>query len=528
DTDFTVFKGLRAQGMNFAYVNGINHYHTQLDSVEAINPGSLQHAGSYALALANHFGNTSTSHARTTNAVYFNVLGASFIRYPGALIIPLLLLTALLFGFVVVQGLRAGELRVRGIALGFVGLLCAMLASAALVWVAWWLVRLVQRSYRWVPWGEPYHSNAYRVGFVLLAIAASSAVYALLRRRANARSLAVGALIWWLILSCLVSVLMPGGSYLFTLPLLFSLLGLALVSVLKLQRATSAYLLLALGALPGVLLWSPMLYNIFVALTLNASWIVAVLVALLCGLVVPLLIPLLGSRRWLLLPGLLTLAAVCLIVGGVLSSGFDKQRPKMNHLFYALDADSGKAVYASSDDGADAWTEQFFKAGGERGPMHEYFPGNPRAFLKSPAPGVQLSAPEAVITEDRTENGVRTLGLRVISRRSAPVVAVYAEPDAEIIDSAVNGQQTSGATSGGGAQPPPVKFWGVQHHAAPAEGFDVLLRTRSGRPFKLFVVDRSYGLPEVPGSSFKPRPEGMMPAPFSTSDVTLVAKSFTF
>ncbi|HZT60920.1 MAG TPA: M20/M25/M40 family metallo-hydrolase, partial [Pyrinomonadaceae bacterium] len=229
DTDFTVLKGIGAQGMNFAFVNGINHYHTRLDTVEAINPGSLQHEGSYALALARRFGDADALDAKTANAVYFNPLGTSFVDYPGALVLPLLALTALLFGFALYKGIKAGEISTRGVAVGFAGTLAGVVASAALVWLAWWLVRAAQPAYRRVPWGEPYHSNAFRVGLVLLAVAATSSVYVIFRRRAGERGLLAGALICWLILSGLAGVAMPGGSYLFTLPLLFSALGLALV-----------------------------------------------------------------------------------------------------------------------------------------------------------------------------------------------------------------------------------------------------------------------------------------------------------
>lgn len=527
DTDFTVLKGLGVQGLNFAYINGINHYHTGLDNAREINPGSLQSEGTSALALARHFGNADLGGARSADRIYFNLFGGSFINYSAALIIPLLAGAFLLFGFVVVRGVRAKELTVAGIVQGFIKLLVGGVVSAASVWLAWWLIRAVQQSHRWVPWGEPYHSNAFRVGFVLLAVAATSAVYALFRKRSGALSLTAGALLWWLILSAYVSVSMPGGSYLFTLPLLFSLSGLALVSVLKLDPAKSQ-VVMALAAIPGVVLWAPMIYNVFVALTLNASWTVIIFVVLLCGLATPLILPLVNSRRRWLFPGLLALACVCLALAGILTSGFDERRPKVNHVFYALDADTGRAVFASTDGGTDDWTTQFFGAGAERGTMPEHFPGNQRVYLKSPASAAPLDGPEAVLTDDRTENDVRTLSFRVTSRRRAPVLSIFAEPEVEVFDSSVNGKPTANNAGDNSAPAAPLKNWGIQYHALPAGGVDVVLKTRGGRPFKLFVVDRSYGLPELPGSPFKARSDDMMPAPYSTSDVTLVAKSFTF
>ena len=57
ETDFAVFKRAGLEGFNFAFINGVTHYHTMLDNIENIDKRSLQHHGYYALALTRHFGN---------------------------------------------------------------------------------------------------------------------------------------------------------------------------------------------------------------------------------------------------------------------------------------------------------------------------------------------------------------------------------------------------------------------------------------------------------------------------------------
>lgn len=528
DTDFTVLKTMDAQGMNFAYVNGINHYHTLLDNIEEINQGSLQQEGSKALALTRHFGNARLTNTQTANAVFFNLFGAVFINYSGALIMPLLVFTVLLFGVVVWRGFRRRELTFPGIGFGFLGLLAGIIVSAGIVWLAWWLILAVRPSYRSVPWGEPYHSNSFRIGFVLLALAATSVIYVTFRKRVSAQNLTLGALLWWLILSVWVSVALPGGSYLFTLPLLFSLLGLLFASIPSPQGSTKLQLVVALTVVPAFILWSPMIYNAFVGLTLNASWMVVVSIVLLFGLVLLTVLPIIDSKRWVL-PGLLALASLCFILAGILLNRVDTKRPKINNVFYALNADTGKAVFASSDDSTDDWTAQFLTTGLERGSMTEYLPRSARAYWKSPAPAAQLVGSEAKLTSDQVENGVRTLRFHVTSRRQAPVVSIYAEADVEVLDASINGKQATNNVSNNSSQSVLAKNWGIQYYALPVEGVDVVLKTKSGKPFKVLIVDRSYGLPEIPPSSVKARAEGMMPTPYSaSSDVTLVSKSFTF
>jgi hypothetical protein len=69
---------------------------------------------------------------------------------------------------------------------------------------------------------------------------------------------------------------------------------------------------------------------------------------------------------------------------------------------------------------------------------------------------------------------------------------------------------------------------GILFYGQPEEGVEMSLKTRSGRPLKALLVDRSYALPETPGALIKARAENMMPALYSFSDATLVTKSFAF
>ena len=42
-TDFSVFKRAGYSGLNFAFIDGLVHYHTLMDSYENLDHGSLQH-----------------------------------------------------------------------------------------------------------------------------------------------------------------------------------------------------------------------------------------------------------------------------------------------------------------------------------------------------------------------------------------------------------------------------------------------------------------------------------------------------
>ena len=60
----------------------------------------------------------------------------------------------------------------------------------------------------------------------------------------------------------------------------------------------------------------------------------------------------------------------------------------------------------------------------------------------------------------------------------------------------------------------------------PADGVELKLQTKAGEQVNLAVVDRSSGLPTIPGTNFAPRPADSMPQ--HSGDQTMVRRTFTF
>ncbi len=71
NTDLTIFKRGGLAGMNFAFIEHPEFYHTAQDNVANLNPRSLQEQGRYALSLARRFGNEDLSRKYSGDAVYF-------------------------------------------------------------------------------------------------------------------------------------------------------------------------------------------------------------------------------------------------------------------------------------------------------------------------------------------------------------------------------------------------------------------------------------------------------------------------
>lgn len=517
DTDMTVFKGAGLRGLNFAFIDGINHYHTSLDRVEYMDERSLQHQGSYALALARGFGDSDLNARGDSDAVYFNLLGFKLIHYDRGMVVPLVVAALLLWVAVVWLGLKRGELSLAGTAMGFLAFLINMFAVWLLVAGLLWVVRAMQPGDDTPPI-VPYNSGLYLAGFLACAFALSAALYLRLQRRVSVGSISAGALLWWLVLLIVVSFYVPGASHLLTWPLLFGLVALASYFFFKGERRNSLKLKAALlaCAVPGVLLIAPLVYLMNSAMALQAATLSALLLVLLLGSLIPLLSLTAGRGAWAL-PSAAALAGIALVAAAVLTSGYGATRPRPDGVFYALNADSGKAVWASVDEEPDAWTTQFFGGKESRGSIEEFAPLTYKGFLKGDAPSASFDAPAVTVVGDESNEGTRTLRLRVASQRQAAVVGMYVEQAGEDLKAEINGKEIESA--GGGRL-------AIRYFAPGAQGVELTLHLKGSTPVKLRVMDQTYGLPQLPGVKIKERGDAMMLSSYPYTDSTLVSRTF--
>jgi hypothetical protein len=528
DTDFTVLRESGLAGMNFAFIEGLTRYHTQIDSVNNVDERSLQHHGTYALALARHFGGLNVTERKERNAVYFNIPGSVLINYSSVWIIPLVLLVAAVFASVLVYGLRKKQLTIRATALSFLACLLTLIVVPAVVFLLWYLISKSDKAYGRMAFGDIYNSRPYLLGFTALTVTIVATFHMLLRRKLSVENLMFGGLCWWLIMLVSSGLFLPGGSYLFTWPLLFTLCGLAGIFALKNdgRMPLSLAVLLSLCALPGVVLFVPLINQIFTALTVNMIWVTMIFLVLLLWLLIPLLEFLTSRHRWLLAGVALAVSLVSTGVGG-LTVGFDERHPQPYHLIYGLDADAATAVWASAEGSPDKWVAQFFPAGTQRATLGQYYYKNPRTFLVSPAPVIALPVPTVtLVSDEKPEGGGRVLRLRVEAPETESSVFINVSSQAQTAQASVNGKEI--VSGGGKGRFEFGKDWGLRYHAPRDTGIDLILKMESNAPVKVQVMGLSRGLPPIPDSPVMTPPNNVMPAPYLNSDSTMIAKTFSF
>jgi hypothetical protein len=524
NTDLTIFKRANLPGMNFAYIDSSLLYHTRGDSIENIDERSLQHHGSYLLALAQHFGNANLDQPRTGNAIYFDLLGMTLLHYPASWVLPLLVLAFLLLAGVLVLGFRRKKLTIKGLTAGFFLFVLNIVLATLTVTLLWWLISTIQRMAGAALLDDLYYSKQYFAGFVLIAVAVLTALNNLYGRRVSTENLAGGAFILWFLLLAATSILLPGGSYLLLWPLLFALAAFAF-TITRREDSTSlaTFVILTLAAIPAVVLVVPMIYQFFVAMGLALIPAVIAMVALLGGLLIPQLALIRSSGKWWLPIGA-TLAAAIFIATAIFNPGFDRGHPKTDSLFYVLNADTGKAVWASSDVAADQWTSQVLQGNIQRSSLSEYLPLNPNKYLNAPAPATQTQPADIRVLSDSTQGDVRTLSLRVTSTQGVLSIAVPRDANVEIVGATINGKRAENVKPSAGN----TAAWELNYLAPPKEGFDLALEVKGARPVPLKILGVSYSLPDAPGVTLKPRPDFIIPSPSANSDQSLITKSYSF
>ena len=522
-SDMTVFKKGGMAGLNFAYIDGHPAYHNRIDNPLTIDQRSLQHHGSYALSLARHFGNIDSQVRPGRDSVYFNI-GPLFIHYSQGLIFPLLAIILVAFGAILFLGVRQKTMTLGGILWGSAAIPSSIIYAAGLVRVIWWGLTSNPNGYHAVLRQDTYNSCFYRMGFIALTIAITAAIFVWIRRRARLHSWAAGGLIWWMILSVLSGVYVPGASYLFFWPLLFGLAGLALLIFLGSNEERFSFrlsLLLIVCSLPIILLMAPTINLVYIALSLSASAPIIVMTVLTIGLLIPMFDMIMRSSEWL--PAVLAaISSIGFIIAGSLTSHFDAQHPRPDSVCYVQNSDTGKAVWASYDVAPDPWTSTFIPPDASKGSGVRNVFGFRR---QTAAPFVVCGQPIIEIVSDLIQNGERRLKLRLTGSPGTSFLRLRVSQNTGVRMISLNDRQLqSNLDSSNGHSPKSIL---LEYWAPSAEGIEFALHSGPTVPLKLQVDDVTLGLPVIPGRSSLPRPDDLMPKDLPFNDSTVVSKSFS-
>ena len=377
-----------------------------------------------------------------------------------------------------------------------------------------------------VPPAAAYSWAAYPMGMhaacVALALLAPACVVGLSRRRARSWSL-------WLVNALIIGALMllcsvkyPELSFLFVLPALATLPA-AYLAVRALPGSARAIpqvppLVAVLPVLAAAFAFVPILLMLYPALGADA-WPILTAVA---GLVLLGLAPMLrdtpaGSYR-----AYVWLSIFIVVLGSgyaLLRPAYSTQMPQRTLLWYALDADTGRAQWVLQPDSKRDAPRLALR--GDAAMLASTLPAGIISGVHiTAAPHLDYAAPELQVLGAELSDGKAVYRLRLRSPRGAAELELAIPEDRPVKATLVSGN----------GQRLPVKFWRAADHTrwlqligAPSDGVELELETPNTSAIAMTVLDRSYGLPAA-GAAL--RPAGLSVTTASQDgDLTIVHRS---
>jgi hypothetical protein len=505
DTDLTVFKQRDVDGLNFAYLENPTHYHTSMDDLENLAPASLQHHGDNALGSLRALVQADLANPPRGDAVFFDVLGWSVVRWPQAWTLPLAVLVLILVLAVFWGGRSGRTVTLGGMVMGLAAFVAVVAVSGLL---AFGLV-LVLRGALPAPWiARPVPLVA---AFWSLPLVVAGLLFPWMGRRAGLLGLFTGVWLGWALSGVALAVVAPGISYLFLVPgLIAGIAGLALV---RGSSPVTGAVSVMLPVLIGGILWFPVLLPLYDGLGAGGLVPVAVLRAILvCGLA-PLFLAARPLARRLVIA-----AALLVLVGGaglaVASQVYSESSPQPVSVQYHQNAAAGTSHWIVL--GAPPFQQSFRQAaqfGTEPASPFPWFPRQ-RAF-QAPAPPLAAPAPElAVVEETAMPTGKRRLRLRLTSPRGAAQGIVYVPKAVQIESATFEGRPATFSELG--------EYASLRVATLPPQGSELEVVLGSGAPQEWYVVDQSPGLP--PGGEALVAARPATAVAFQNGEVTLVSR----
>jgi hypothetical protein len=527
DTDATIFARAGMATYAFAFVDDLFRYHQQTDSIDALDLGSLQHDGDYALPLARAIANGDVDGMHTGDVVYFDVLGRAVVAYPPLVARLLALATLSFLVWAVGRAAREGTVTAKGVASG-VGRFVLAIACIGIVTAGAAALSTQILS-------PAFLFSRPKLFFSLLALVAGALIVVLFDRAIRTdrwRVDALGALVVHGVLLAITAALAPGASYLFQWPLLGALLG---ARVWLFAAPTDGWKIdvASVSALaPAAFFGAGVTLTLIVTVgptSPTAAPIVGLPFALLA---VPALARTSSAERRravvLMLAGAVGVAAAIGFLG--------KRGGGLRHsdsLVYALDADTHDARWLSYGASSDAFVAQRVPDDAPWLSLPAFSPGGVRAARGAQAASLALHPAEIEVEGDETTGDTRHLTLRVRAGRFARCLRMWDDGGAPIVRARIGDadvhelvrfshemDQKLWRLVSGDETP---RVWRATVCAVGPDGVELELFSRLGAPVRLRVVEVSDGLPDA---TLAPREPSSYPA--IDSDVTLVSRATTF
>jgi hypothetical protein len=517
DTDFTVFKDAGYQGLNFAFIGGVEHYHTSLDNSANVNLASLQHQGENGLAVVKALANSSLSDAPARGAVYFDVFQRLTFCWRASRTLFFAVIVALLLATELTWMVRRNRTSLIEVGWGKVACLVIMVVAGVLALILRNLLLLADATpVNWIA-----HPLPIEIAFWFLAIAVVVTHSLFFAPRAGYWGLWFGVWIWFTLAVLLTAWVAPSLSYFFLVPSLVALLS-ALPEIFRPdQPFLGAAFASALPLFAAAILGFPLATSLYTGLGARGLILIALVVVCIFTPLSPLCTNLRGvwgtkKLAFVWIPIFIGAAA---IFAAIVAPPYSAKSPQRLNIEYWSDADSGKAQWVVIPDSGRLPEPVRVAANFVRTGKNS-FPWDSAASFVADAPRLQLAPPTFTILQSSESSGRRMLSALLRSERGAPRAMVLFPPDSGLDAVRIEGQPMQPENTRVRQRFNGWIMYGCP--ALPATGIQIDFSLPSGKSVEILAADESYGL--VPEGAFLLNARPLIATRSQDGDVTIVSR----
>lgn len=474
DTDFTVYRREGRSGVSFALAQGAARYHTPLDNLAQLDPGSLQHHGDNLLAMTREFAAAGGDLRRPHDAVFFGLSDQAMVAWPVTWNPAWLLLALIGWTLLVVRLLRAKQLR----PLQFLGATFGVLLAPALVAALGFAIHALLGALGATP--APWTAQEWSLvaTFGLLAVATMALLARPMSRWFGMATVAVASLLPFALIAIAAVLAMPGASHVGLLPLITGVLA-------GHAWPRRPALWAGLAAVMAALLWFPYVAYSYAAIGDPGLPVAAALMGVTLLPLLPALSALRRGAWWL---GSVALAAtITFATLAVVRPAFDADVPRPVNLVYAGSGSEPRVFVHPFAELPSTFLQQAgFDASAGR--MLPWSPQERHAGPRGPA----LVAPSIEIVRDTVRAGRRHLQLRLRSMRGATEAGLRLPGDLDMTSVRVDGQPLVAARH---EPPAAAPFRAISRIGLPPGGVLIEFTVDAKDDIELHAVDSTPGIP---------------------------------
>ncbi len=525
DTDLTIFREQGAiDGLNFAFIDDHYDYHTANDTWDRLDTNTLQHQGSYLMALLPHFANTALDSFKSEqDLIYFNIPVFKMLSYPFSWRYPLLSIAILLFIGLLFYGFKENRLELRQMTYGLIPLLVTLFIVGGSSFLTWKLLQYVYPHYKEILQGFPYNGHYYIWAFVFWSIAVCFWIYNRFVGSKNGINFFIAPLFFWLIIATVAAVYLPGASYLVII-VYFGLLNLFLWIR---QERPLGYLLVMLG-LPAIYLLTPFVRDFPIALGLH----LLVLSTLLCVVLFYIVQPLFHFYSHKKTGAYIALlVAIVFLCKAHLRSDFSSERKKPNSLVYIADLEDKNAAWATYDHVLDSWTKNYIKPDikNTKAPQTAFYSKYGTSFSHTTAaPYKVITAPRIEISKDTIIQNDRIITLCITPQRSVHRYDLFVDKRFNFKKLMANGATAKDFIyQNDKTYNAYTKRWDdrlLTYYPTRNTPLELELHIQKDEMPEIMLYESSFDLLNNKHFTVPKRPEDMMPKPFVLNDAIVLKK----